>query len=134
MRIENPWRLLREIVLVPLVLVLVAFHGFVGWHKAYSPREVLVQHSAWTVHLPNWLGRSVGWVELAATLALFTALLRPRLSRLGFIASLAFIVMEFVSAATHYLTQDGGSLVQNAVTILLSSLMALLFQRRQSGR
>lgn len=123
---------LRLVVMAALTLLLGAFHGFVGWHKAFSTHEELVQHSAWTMHLPMWLGKSVGWVEMAATAAMVAALLRPRLARVGVWSCLYFIVMEVVAAATHYVTQDGGSLVQNAVAISLTALLAWLFATRIS--
>lgn len=122
---------LRLIVLVALTLLLGAFHGFVGWHKAFSTHEELVQHAAWTMHLPMWLGKLVGWTEMAVTAALLVAMVRPRLARVGFLACIAFIVMELAATVTHYVTQDGGSLVQNAVTISLTALLAWLYASRE---
>jgi DoxX-like family len=121
---------LRLVVLVALTLLLCAFHGFVGWHKAFSTHEELVQHAAWTMHLPMWLGKTVGWVEMAVTAALLVAMARPRLARTGLWACIAFIVMELAASVTHYVTQDGGSLVQNAVTITLTAVLAWLYAGR----
>ena len=122
---------LRLIVLVTLTLLLSAFHGFVGWHKAFSTHEELVQHAAWTMHLPMWLGKLVGWTEMAVTAALLVAMVRPQLARVGVLACIAFIVMELVATVTHYVTQDGGSLVQNAVTISLTALLTGLYASRE---
>ncbi len=47
-------------LLALLVLVVGGFSLFVGYHKTFSPIEILAQNSAWTVHLPVWLGRMVG--------------------------------------------------------------------------
>ncbi len=123
---------LRLVAMAALTLLLGAFHGFVGWHKAFSTHEELVQHAAWTMHLPMWLGKLVGWVEMVVTAAVLLALFRPRLARVGLWSCLAFIVMELAAAATHYVTQDGGSLVQNAVTISLTAVLAWLFATRIS--
>lgn len=122
--------ILRAVLLAALTLVLGAFHGFVGWHKALSSHEELVQHAAWTMHLPMWLGKLVGWTEMIVTAALLVALIRPKLARIGVWACIIFIVMELAAAVTHYLTRDGGSLVQNAVSISLTALLAWLFALR----
>lgn len=122
--------ILRTVLLAALTLLLGAFHAFVGWHKAFSSHAELVRHSAWTMHLPMWLGRLVGWTEMIATAALLLALVRPMLARMGVVVCAVFVVMELAAAATHYATQDGGSLTQNAVTISLTVLLAWLYSRR----
>lgn len=122
--------LLRLVLIAALTLFLGAFHAFVGWHKAFAPREELLKHTAWTVHLPEWLGKLVGWVELGLVAALLVALLRPRYSRIGQLACYAIIALELISTATHQITQDGASLSQNLVSILLTALLAWLFAER----
>lgn len=122
--------LLRLVLIAALTLFLGAFHAFVGWHKAFAPREELLEHTAWTVHLPEWLGKLVGWVELGLVAALLVALLRPRYSRIGQLACYAIIALELISTATHQITQDGASLSQNLVSILLTALLAWLFAER----
>lgn len=130
MSANKAFAVLRLIALVALTLLLCAFHGFVGWHKAFSTHAELVQHSAWTMHLPMWLGKSVGWIEMIVTAALLVAMVRPSLARTGMWACLYFIALELVATATHYLTQDGGSLLQNAVSIALTALLAWLYAIR----
>ena len=125
---------LRATVVAALTLLLGAFHGFVGWHKAFSSHEELVQHAAWTMHLPVWLGKGVGWAEMIVTAALFVALVRPKRARVGVAACIIFIVMELAAAVTHYVTQDGGSLAQNAVTVSLTALLAWLYSLRGNPR
>ena len=122
--------ILRELLLAALTLLLCAFHGFVGWHKAFSSHEELVRHSAWTMHLPVWLGKFVGWTEMILTAALLLALVRAKLARVGVWVCILFIVMELISAVTHYVTKDGGSLAQNAVAISLTGLLAWLYSLR----
>jgi len=120
----------RELLLAALTLLLSAFHGFVGWHKAFSSHEELVRHSAWTMHLPVWLGKLVGWTEMILTAALLVALVRPKLARIGVWVCILFVLMELISAATHYVTQDGGSLAQNAMAVTLTGLLAWLYSLR----
>ena len=124
----------RLLVLVALTLLLGAFHGFVGWHKAFSTHEELVLHAAWTMHLPIGLGKAVGWIEMIVTAALLAALVRPPLARMGMWACIVFILMELAATVTHYLTQDGGSLLQNAVSITLTALLAWLYATRSQPR
>ena len=126
----RPMGALRLFVLVALTLLLSAFHGFVGWHKAFSTHAELVQHAAWTMHLPMWLGKAVGWTEMAVTAALLLAMVRPPLARVGYWACILFIVMELAATVTHFVTRDGGSLVQNAVAISLTALLAWLYVAR----
>jgi hypothetical protein len=121
---------LRLLAMVALTLLLCAFHGFVGFHKAFSTYEELVQHSAWTMHLPMWLGRTVGWVEMVATAILLAALPWPRLARTAMWICLYFAAMEVVAGAVHHLTQDGGSLTQNALAIFLTLVLAALHATR----
>lgn len=115
---------------VPLTVLLSAFHGFVGWHKTFSSREELLRHTAWTVHLPEWLGKVVGVIEMILVIALLVALLRPRFSRIGQLACYAFIALEAVSTAIHQITNDGASLTQNIVSMLLTAFLAWLFAQR----
>jgi uncharacterized membrane protein YphA (DoxX/SURF4 family) len=124
----------RLLVLVALTLLLGAFHGFVGWHKAFSTHEQLVQHAAWTMHLPTGLGKAVGWIELIVTAVLLVALVRPPLARMGMWACIVFILMELAATVSHYLTQDGGSLMRNAVSIALTALLAWLYATRCQPR
>lgn len=120
----------RLLAMVALTLLLCAFHGFVGFHKAFSTYAELVQHSAWTMHLPLWLGKTVGWVEMVATATLLLALAWPRLARTGMWICLYFAAMEVVAGVVHHLTQDGGSLTQNALAIFLTLVLAALHATR----
>jgi len=130
MRATRMPALVRLSLMVPLTVLLSAFHGFVGWHKTFSSREELLRHTAWTVHLPEWLGKVVGVIEMILVIALLVALLRPRFSRIGQLACYAFIALEAVSTAIHQITNDGASLTQNIVSILLTAFLAWLFAQR----
>jgi hypothetical protein len=122
--------LVRLLLILPLTVILSAFHAFVGWHKTMSSRQELLKHTAWTVHLPEWLGRLVGVVEMGLVVALLAALLRPRFSSIGVAACNGFIVLEVLSTITHQITADGASLPQNIVSILLTAFLAWLFAER----
>lgn len=122
--------LLRLALIAALTLFLATFHAFVGYYKAFAPREELLKHTAWTIHLPEWLGKLVGWVEMGLVAALLVALLRPRYSRLGQFACYAIIALELISTTIHQATSDGASLAQNVVSILLTALLAWLFAQR----
>lgn len=122
--------LLRLALIVPLSLLLSAFHAFVGWHKTFSSREELLRHTAWTVHLPEWLGKLVGVIEMALAVALIVSLLRSGFSRLGQLACYGFIALELISTATHQITRDGASLPQNIASILATVFLSWLFADR----
>lgn len=117
-------------LIVVLTVPLVLFHGFVGWHKAFSSHAELVAHKAWTAHLPEALGRAVGWLEMALTLALIAALLRPRLARMGVMACAALVLLEAISLLTHQIMQDGAPALQNVVTIVVTAFLGWLYARR----
>ncbi len=69
--------MVRTLLCTALALPLAAFFAFVGWHKAFSPMSVLAKHSAFTVHLPESLGRFVGATEMLCALALLAGIV-PR--------------------------------------------------------
>lgn len=126
------WPILRLVLLVPLTLLIALFHGFVGANKALAPREVLVEHTAWTIHLPDAVGRAVGWLELGLTASLLIALLRPASARLGMWACLALVALEGISSFVHYRHGELAMVPQNATSVLLTTLAALLFARRRA--
>ena len=125
--------LVRLGLIALLTLPLVAFHGFVGWHKAFSSHAELVLHTAWTAHLPEALGKVIGWLEIGPTVALLAALLRPHLARLGVVACAAFVVLEAISLLTHQVMSDGAPALQNVVSILVTALLAWLYAQRAAA-
>lgn len=125
--------LVRLGLIVILTVPLVAFHGFVGWHKAFSSHAELVRHTAWTAHLPELLGKAIGWLEMGLTVALLVALLRPRFARLGVMACAAFVVLEAISLLTHQIMADGAPALQNVVTILVTTLLGWLYAQRAAA-
>lgn len=126
------WRIMRLAALVALTLLIALFHGFVGANKALAPREVLAEHTAWTIHLPDVVGRAIGWIEIAMAAALLVALIRPGLARLGMWICIAFVMLEGISSFVHYRHGELSMLPQNAMSSLLTALAAWLFARRRA--
>ena len=112
-------RALIAALCVPLAL----FFGFVGWNKAFTALADLARYRAWTVYLPEWLGRLVGWSEMLLALALLLVFVPARRS-LARIAALALIANQLCAAAVHTLQGETGALPQNAVLIALLALVA----------
>lgn len=111
---------LRKGAAAMLALLLAAFFGFVGWNKALAPLADLARHGAWTVHLPEWLGRLVGWSELALAAALLAVPVRPSIAR---IAALALVANQIAAGLVHLARGETAALPQNAVLIVM--LLAL---------
>ncbi|MCY1672202.1 DoxX family protein [Novosphingobium sp. SL115] len=124
------------VLLAPLSLILAAFHGFVGWHKAFAPLNELARHTAWTVHLPEALGRTIGWMEIGLALVLIAALIghfkRPALARAGMWAAVVFVVLEVISSWVHYRHGEVFMLKQNAVSVGMTALVAWLYRSRSA--
>lgn len=120
-------------VLALLVLLLGGFSLFVGYNKALAPLEVLREHSAWTVHLPELLGRMVGWVELAAAALLFAGLVVRRLALAGFVSAIWITLNHMVAAVVHVIFEEWHTLTQSVVVITLCLVMTALYRIRESG-
>ncbi|MFM5948597.1 MAG: DoxX family protein [Novosphingobium sp.] len=102
---------------------LAAFFGFVGWNKAFAPLEDLARYHAWTVYLPEWLGRMVGWSEMLLALTLLLVFL-PARHGIARIAALALIANQLGAATVHAFQGEAAALPQNAVLIALLALVA----------
>lgn len=114
-------RALIAVLSVPLAL----FFAFVGWNKAFAPLADLARYGSWTVHLPEWLGRIVGWSEMALAVGLVAGLLRTR-RPVGRIAASLLVANQLVAAAVHIAHGETGALPQNVVLIVLLALVACL--------
>lgn len=112
----------RRFVRALLSLLLAAFFAFVGWHKSVDNLADLSRYGSWTVHLPEWAGRLVGWSEIACAAALLAGLLRPRVGR---IAALVLIANQIVAAGVHVAAGELSALPQNLVLIAMALLVAL---------
>lgn len=120
-------RALIAVLSVPLAL----FFAFVGWNKALTALADLARYGSWTVHLPEWLGRIVGWSEMLLALGLLAGLLSGR-RKLGQIAAVLLIANQLAAAAFHFAEGETAALPQNAVLIVLLGLVAWLSRQSAS--
>lgn len=104
-------------------LLLAAFFGFVGWSKTTASLEELARHQAWTVYLPEWLGRIVGVSEVILALGL-VAMLVPARRALAQWSALLLILNQVCAAAVHAWQGETAALPQNAVLIGLLAVVA----------
>ena len=73
---------------------------FVGWNKAFAALADLARYGAWTVWLPEWLGRLVGWSEMACAVALLGVLV-PGRERIARAAAAILAANQVVAGAMH---------------------------------
>ncbi len=118
------------IVLALLVLLIGGFSLFVGYHKAFSPIATLAQNSAWTVHLPVWLGRSVGVLELLAASVMLGGLAIRALARPGYLAAIWILLNHIAAAIIHATHDEAHALPANAAYLALCALIVWLYRRR----
>lgn len=116
---------MMSIILASCLLGL--FFLFVGYMKAFAPLAELMQHHAWTIYLPEPIGRAIGWSELGCALLLLIGIPRPAA---GWIGAVALLFNQMVAAAVHGWMGEVQSLPQNAVIALICVLILAL----QSGR
>ena len=114
---------LRALVSI-IAILLAAFFLFVGWNKAFSSLADLARYGAWTVWIPEWLGRLVGWSEMACAVALL-AILVPGWERIARAAAVILVANQLVAAAMHFAHVELGALPQNAVLVTLLLGVAL---------
>lgn len=122
------WR--RLLVIVP-GLPLAAFFGFVGYYKAFAPQAELLEHHAWTSHVPWWIGRPMGWTELAGAVALVagvTARAWPATS----IAAAWLAASQIVSSWIHVHNGESDALGQNLFLFVALALIAWAAGTRRS--
>lgn len=109
-------QIVRRSIAALLSLLLAAFFAFVGYMKATAPVSELAKYHAWTVHLPEWLGRTVGWSEIACALLLLVGAIKPRWGRAG---ALALLINQLFAAAVHFNQGEMAALPQNGVIVAL---------------
>lgn len=124
-----PSAVCRALIAV-LCIALAAFFGFVGWNKAFASLDDLTRYGSWTIHLPEWLGRAVGWSEMALALGLLFAFVgKSRLTRLS---ALLLVANQLAAGAVHLTQRETAALPQNAVLIAL--LLIVATQTRETAR
>lgn len=121
---------LPALALILLAVALGGFSAFVGWNKAFAPLEVLAEHSAWTYHLPQVLGRMLGWLEMIAVGVLLLGLVVAPLARWGLWAAVWIALNHAVAAVVHVFHAEWHTLPQSAVMITLCLVLVALYRRR----
>lgn len=116
------------IILASCLLAL--FFLFVGYMKAFAPLAELMRHHAWTVYLPESVGRAIGWSEMGCALLLLIGIARPALARIG---AVTLLFNQMVAAAVHGWMGEAQSLPQNAVIAMICVLLALQSGHRITG-
>ncbi|MFC3443076.1 DoxX family protein [Sphingobium rhizovicinum] len=125
-------RLLKAVTMAGILFtscLLALFFLFVGYMKAFAPLAELAQHHAWTVRLPEQAGRAVGWSEMGCALLLLIGMIRPLAGQIG---AIALLFNQMVAATVHIAAGETGSLPQNAVIILICTLIFCLQRRRRN--
>jgi hypothetical protein len=108
----------RRACTATVAVLLAAFFSFVGWNKAFAALADLARYGAWTVWLPEWLGRLVGWSEMACAVALLGVLV-PGRERIARAAAAILAANQVVAATMHLVHAEFGALPQNAVLVAL---------------
>lgn len=131
MRSHNGLHKAAKMMGVVVSCLLAFFFLFVGYMKAFAPLAELMQHHAWTVYLPEPIGRAIGWSEIGCGILLLIGIARPTAGRIG---AVALLLNQMVAAAVHGWMGEVHSLPQNAVIILICVLiLALQSCRRIMG-
>lgn len=113
----------RRIAVAMIALPLAAFFAFVGYFKCFASLATLAEHHAWTVALPEWIGRIVGASELAAAAGLTAGMVRPAAIRW---AAGYLIVNQACAALVHLASGEAAALPQNAAIAALCIAAILL--------
>ena len=105
-----------------LALPLAAFFAFVGWHKVFSPIAELAKHGAYTIHLPEWLGRFAGVTEMLCALALVAGLL-PRWRVAAKWGAVYVFVSQIVAGSIHIIYGEIQSLPANGQWMAMAAAL-----------
>lgn len=124
--------LLRRILIAAIALILAAFFAFVGWHKAFSSSEMLAQHGAYTVHLPDWLGRIAGFTEMVCAAALLFGIV-PRWSWAAMAGAGYVFCSQILAGAVHIAHDETGALPANVRWMVLAAVLFFLCRWRKSN-
>lgn len=111
-------------LIAALCLLLAAFFAFVGWNKAFASLADLARYGAWTVFLPEWAGRLIGWSEMAMAGGLL-AVLVTRYRNIARCSALVLIANQAVAALVHLNHGETAALPQNGVLIALLATVAI---------
>jgi hypothetical protein len=118
-----PSAVCRALIAV-LCLLLAAFFAFVGWNKAFASLADLARYGAWTVFLPEWAGRLVGWSEMGLAAGLLSIFVHRRRT-IACWSALLLIVNQIVAALVHLTHGEAAAMPQNGVLIALLFAFAI---------
>lgn len=122
--------LVCHLLAVLLALPLAAFFIFVGWNKTFTALEDLRRYGAWTIWLPEWLGRVVGVSEILFAILLLGAI-SVRTRGVARAAAMLLVLNQVIAALFHALHEEFGALPQNGVlSLALLGVFGLLGARR----
>jgi hypothetical protein len=110
-------------LIAALCAILALFFAFVGWNKAFASLADLARHGSWTIYLPDWLGRIVGWSEMLLAIGLIAGLPKGR-GGVAFASALLLVANQLVAAFVHLAHGESSALPQNAVLIALLLVVA----------
>lgn len=111
--------MVTRILCVALAAPLAVFFAFVGWHKATSPISELAKHGAYTVHLPEWLGRLAGVTEILCAIALIVGVL-PRWRRAAQWGAVYVFVSQIIAGTIHIIYGEVQSLPANGLWMAIA--------------
>jgi uncharacterized membrane protein YphA (DoxX/SURF4 family) len=114
--------MLRTLLCAALALSLAIFFAFVGWHKTFSPVSELAKHGAYTVHLPEWLGRFAGVTEMLCALALVAGII-PRWRAAAKWGAVYVFVIQIVAGGIHIIYGETHSLPANCQWMVMAAAL-----------
>jgi len=114
--------MVRSFLCAVLALPLSAFFAFVGWHKAFSPIAELEKHGAFTVHLPEYLGRLFGVTEMLCALALLAGI-APRWGAAAKWGAVYVFLSQIVAGAIHVIYGEMQALPANAQWMAMAAAL-----------
>lgn len=114
--------MVKSILCAVLALPLSVFFAFVGWHKAFSPIAELAKHGAFTVHLPEYLGRLFGVTEMLCALALLVGI-APRWRAAAKCGAVYVFFSQIVAGAIHVIYGEMQALPANAQWMAIAAAL-----------
>ncbi len=123
--------MVKRIAYASLALPLLAFMAFVGYHKVFSSMADLARYGAYTAHLPEWMGRILGFAEMASAAALLAGIM-PGWRKGVKPAGIFIILSQILSSIIHVQHGETAALPQNAVIALVAALLIWLCRPRPS--
>ncbi len=112
----------RTVLCALLALPLAAFFTFVGFHKLFSPLSELAKHGAYTVHLPEWLGRFAGVTEMLCGFALVAGII-PRWRAAAKWGAVYVFVSQIVAGSIHINYGETHSLPANGQWMVMAATL-----------